>query len=105
MYTVEWQKRGLSHIHILPWLEVKIRPDSINKFVRTELSDSNLDPALYEIIQKTIIHGDFGYINKSFPRMLNGTGTKKYPRCFQKETHTGEDGYPQYRRFPEEGGT
>ncbi|GFX07198.1 uncharacterized protein TNCV_2424031 [Trichonephila clavipes] len=33
------------------------------------------------------------------------TAQKKYPRCFQKETQTGEDGYPQYRRrSPEDGG-
>ncbi|GFQ81295.1 uncharacterized protein TNCT_709711 [Trichonephila clavata] len=30
---------------------------------------------------------------------------KKYPRCFRKETQTGEDGYPQNRRrSPENGG-
>ncbi|GFU82926.1 ATP-dependent DNA helicase [Trichonephila clavipes] len=52
-----------------------------------------------------MIHGPCGRINKSSPCMLNGNCTKKYPRCFQKETQTGEDGYPQYRRrSPEDGG-
>ncbi|GFX95421.1 ATP-dependent DNA helicase [Trichonephila clavipes] len=33
------------------------------------------------------------------------TAERKYLRCFQKETQTGEDGYPQYhRRSPEDGG-
>ncbi|GFV23891.1 ATP-dependent DNA helicase [Trichonephila clavipes] len=33
------------------------------------------------------------------------TAQKKYAGCFRKETQTGEDGYPQYRRkSPEDGG-
>ncbi|GFQ95232.1 ATP-dependent DNA helicase [Trichonephila clavata] len=105
MYTVEWQKRGLPHAHILLWLEDKIRPESIDEIICAELPDSNIDPALYEIIRTTMIHGPCGHINKSSPCMLNGKCTKKYPRCFRKETQTGEDGYPQYRRrSPENGG-
>ncbi|GFQ85636.1 ATP-dependent DNA helicase [Trichonephila clavata] len=105
MYTVEWQKRGLPHVHILLWLEDKIRPESIDEVICAELPDSNVDPALYEIIRTTMIHGPCGHINKSSTCMLNGKCTKKYPRCFRKETQTGEDGYPQYRRrSPENGG-
>ncbi|GFV64343.1 ATP-dependent DNA helicase [Trichonephila clavipes] len=75
MYTVEWQKRGLPHVHILLWLKDKIRPESIDKVICAELPDSKLDPALYEIIRST------------------------------KETQTGEDGYPQFRRrSPEDAG-
>ncbi|GFW00168.1 ATP-dependent DNA helicase [Trichonephila clavipes] len=85
-------------------LKDKIRPESIDKVICAELLDSKLDPALYEIIRSTMIHGPCGYINKSSPCMLNGNCTKKYPRFFQKETQTGEDGYPQYRRSPEDGG-
>ncbi|GFY04397.1 ATP-dependent DNA helicase [Trichonephila clavipes] len=105
MYTVEWQKRGLPHVHIILWLKDKIRPESIDKVICAELPDSKLDPSLYEIIRTTMIHGPCGHINKNSPRMLNGNCTKKYPRCFQKETQTGEDGYSQYRRrSPDDGG-
>ncbi|GFQ99776.1 ATP-dependent DNA helicase [Trichonephila clavata] len=86
-------------------LEIKIRPESIDEVICAELPDSNIDPALYEIIRTTMIHGPCGHINKSSPCMLNGKCTKKYPRCFWKETQTGEDGYPQNRRrSPENGG-
>ncbi|GFV27688.1 ATP-dependent DNA helicase [Trichonephila clavipes] len=82
-----------------------IRPESIKKVICAELPDSKLDPALYEIIRTTMIHSPRGHINKSSPCMLNGNCTKKYPRCFRKETQTGEDRYPQYRRrSPEDGG-
>ncbi|GFU67565.1 ATP-dependent DNA helicase [Trichonephila clavipes] len=77
MYTVEWQKRGLPHIHILLWLKEKIRPESIDKVICAELPDSKLDPALYEIIRTTMIHGPCRHINPSSPCILNGNCTKK----------------------------
>ncbi|GFQ98605.1 ATP-dependent DNA helicase [Trichonephila clavata] len=76
MYTVEWQKRGLPHVHIHLWLEDKIRPESIDEVICAELPDSNIDPALYEIIRTTMIHGPYGHINKSSPCMLNDKCTK-----------------------------
>ncbi|GFW40731.1 helitron_like_N domain-containing protein [Trichonephila clavipes] len=76
MYTVEWQKRGLAHVHILLWLKDKTRPESIDKVICAELTDSKLDPALYEIIRTTMIHSPCGYINKSSPCMLNVNCTK-----------------------------
>ncbi|XP_044575150.1 uncharacterized protein LOC123258957 [Cotesia glomerata] len=80
MYTIEWQKRGLPHVHILLWLEEKIRSESVDQIISAELPDPNLDPDLFEIIKSTMIHGP----------------------C---ETVTGDDGYPQYRRqSPADGG-
>ncbi|XP_044591486.1 uncharacterized protein LOC123269716 [Cotesia glomerata] len=52
-----------------------------------------------------MIHGPCGDFNFSSPCMLAGVCTKRYPRPFLKETQTGEDGYPKYRRrSPEDGG-
>ncbi|XP_074108441.1 uncharacterized protein LOC141533449 [Cotesia typhae] len=105
MYTVEWQKRGLPHVHILLWLEEKIRPDSIDEVIRAELPDPDQDQTLHEIIKSTMIHGPCGVFNFSSPCMLADVCTKRYPRPFLKETQTGEDGYPKYRRrSPEDGG-
>ena len=39
MYSVEWQKRGLPHTHILVWLQNKIRPDQIDSIISAELPD------------------------------------------------------------------
>ena len=33
LYTIEWQKRGLPHAHILIWLQTRIRPDQIDDVV------------------------------------------------------------------------
>ncbi|GBM79769.1 hypothetical protein AVEN_229696-1 [Araneus ventricosus] len=31
MYSIEWQKGGLPHAHILIWLKVKIRPRDVDR--------------------------------------------------------------------------
>ncbi|GFW31918.1 helitron_like_N domain-containing protein [Trichonephila clavipes] len=92
------QKSHNRHDIIARAFRVKIRPESIDKVICAELSDSNLDPAPNEIIRTTMIHSPCGHFNKSSSCMLNGTCTKKYPRGFRKETQRREDGHPQYRR-------
>ncbi|CAE1318267.1 unnamed protein product [Acanthosepion pharaonis] len=52
MYTVEWQKRGLPHAHILLWLNDKVDANKIDDFISAEIPDLALDPFLHEIIKK-----------------------------------------------------
>lgn len=37
VYSVEWQKRGLPHCHILLWLQTKIQPAEIDKIISDEI--------------------------------------------------------------------
>ena len=105
MYTVEWQKRGLPHAHILLWLKVKIRPNQIDDIVCAELPDEDLDPVLFEVIKTQMVHGPCGKYNPKSPCMANGKCSKKYPKPFIANTQTGENGYPMYRRrMPDHGG-
>lgn len=39
MLSVEWQKRGLPHIHVLIWLKTKIMPNQIDDIISAELPD------------------------------------------------------------------
>jgi len=39
MYTVEWQKRGLPHAHILLWLTVRLDPNKIDSVITAEIPD------------------------------------------------------------------
>lgn len=98
MYSVEWQKRGLPHAHILIWLIDKIRPDEIDAIISAEIPDPSNDPELYEIVKKNMIHGPCGNLNKNSPCMIEGKCSKRYPRPLLADTITGDDGYPQYRR-------
>lgn len=52
VYTIEFQKRGLPHAHILLFLELtdKIRSvDQVDKFISAEIPDQFVDPYLYEL--------------------------------------------------------
>lgn len=39
MYSIEWQKRGLPHVHILIWLYERIHSNQIDLFISAELPD------------------------------------------------------------------
>ena len=98
MYSIEWQKRGLPHAHILIWLIEKITPDQIDQIISAEIPDVDVDPDLFEVVTKNMIHGPCGSLNMNSPCMSDGKCTKRYPRDLLAETITGNDGYPLYRR-------
>ncbi|UYV63474.1 hypothetical protein LAZ67_2004170 [Cordylochernes scorpioides] len=105
MYSVEWQKRGLPHAHIIVWLANKLRPTQIDSVICAEFPDPIQDPLLYNIVVKNMIHGPCGEYNPVSPFMKNSSCSKKYPKQFLLETQTNENGYPLYRRrAPEAGG-
>ncbi|GBN09155.1 hypothetical protein AVEN_240526-1 [Araneus ventricosus] len=98
MYTIEWQKRGLPHVHILIWLKDSSHVHRVYDFISAEILNPQEDPDLFFIVKKQMVHGTCGSINPRSPCMKDGICTKRYPRLFLKETQTGQDGYPLYRR-------
>ena len=105
MYSIEWQKRGLPHAHILIWLMKKLRPNQIDNVISAEIPNSTQDNFLFEIVVKNMLHGPCGNLNRNSACMVDGKCSKKYPRNLIQETKTGEDGYPVYRRRkPGDGG-
>ncbi|XP_063907387.1 uncharacterized protein LOC135125669 [Zophobas morio] len=98
MYSVEWQKRGLPHAHILIWLVDKIRPNEIDSIISAEIPHETVDPKLHAVFTKHMIHGPCGLFNYNSPCMVDGKCSKRYPRDLLAETITGNDGYPLYRR-------
>ena len=107
MFSVEWQKRGLPHAHILIWLRKKIRPNTIDKCISAEFPNADEDPELYNIVRKQMVHGPCGTLNRNSPWLKYGKDreVKEFPKKLMRETHSGEDGYPKYRRrSPDDGG-
>jgi len=103
--TIEFQKRGLPHAHILVWLPDKIHPTEIDDIISAEIPNPDLDPELFRIVTKHMIHGPCGHLNPQSPCMKDGKCSKNYPRQLLQETQTGNDGYPLYRRRgPNDGG-
>ena len=109
VYTVEYQKRILPHVHILLCLEnhhAFTEPEQIDNIICAELPDQGLDPdgSLTEIVKKVMVHGPCGTQHPHCPCMQRKypgaplTCSKYYPRDFYDITIINEDGYPTYRR-------
>ena len=107
LYSIEWQKRGLPHCHLLLWLsaEHRITPDRIDNVICAEIPDPSVDPELHQIVMSNMVHGPCGCINPNSPCMQDGRCSKKYPKQYIAETQLGADSYPLYRRSsPDNGG-
>ena len=102
VYTIEFQKRGLPHAHILLILadEDKPRdPSQYDTIVSAEIPDRLDNPRLYNIVKRCMIHGPCGLAKKIAPCMRDGNCSKKYTKEFSSITTTANDGYPIYRRM------
>ena len=107
LYSIEWQKRGLPHCHLLLWLsaEHRVTPDKIDSVICAEIPDPSVDPELHQIVMSNMVHGPCGCINPNSPCMQDGRCSKKYPKQYMAETQLGADSYPLYRRnSPDNGG-
>ncbi|XP_010668306.1 uncharacterized protein LOC104885311 [Beta vulgaris subsp. vulgaris] len=103
-YVVEFQKRGLPHAHLLlimrPSYKIK-EPNVFDKFISAEIPDES-NPHLRKIILSHMMHSPCGTANPECPCMKHksspGACKYGYPKAFQEETSTHENGFPLYRR-------
>ncbi|XP_024981688.1 uncharacterized protein LOC112518279 [Cynara cardunculus var. scolymus] len=73
IYTIEFQKRGLSHAHILLFLDSKSKNPSgehIDRIITTEIPDANIDPDGFNVVNKFMIHGPCGDLYSRSPCMV-----------------------------------
>ena len=104
MYSIEWQKRGLPHCHLLLWMKEKIKAEDVDKIISAEIPDPKEDPKLHDIVMSHMVHGPCGHYNRDSPCMVDNKCSKQFPKPFMKETQHGTDGYPSYRRRKGEDG-
>ena len=103
VYSIEFQKRGLPHAHILIVLQTKDKfsnAQCIDRFVKAEIPSVNVNPRLREIVLRCMMHGPCGFENLKAPCMEDGKCKKMFPKDFQEETKLNVEGYPSYRRRP-----
>ena len=108
LWVVEFQKRGLPHVHILVILKDQYRPntrDIIDQIVTAELPPSPLQPGidddekarrkpLWDLVLSNMIHGPCGNFC-----IDNGKCTKRFPKPFLNETIIDiSTSHPTYRR-------
>lgn len=101
VYVIEFQKRGLPHLHSLFWLEEEYQlrtPEAVDHVIRAEIPDKTVNARLYGIIMSNNIHGPCGKLNPECVCMENGECKKNFPKCYQESTDTSGDGYPKYQR-------
>ncbi|XP_076935450.1 uncharacterized protein LOC143602118 [Bidens hawaiensis] len=101
VYTVEFQKRGLPHCHILLWVNPSciIRDVSeIDNFISAEIPDPSIDPHLYNIVTELMIHGPCGLLIPNSPCMVSGSCSKSFPKHYEPETSFDDNGCVHYRR-------
>ena len=93
--VVEFQKRGLPHIHILIILDkndAMKNCDEYDKIVSAEIPDPEKTPVLYERVMSHMIH----FHTKQC--WTDNTCSKYFPKDYADQTTTQEDGYPIYKR-------
>ncbi|XP_074353413.1 uncharacterized protein LOC141692437 [Apium graveolens] len=101
VYTVEFQKRWLSHAHIVLWLadaDKLLTTEDIDNVISTEIPDKIADPEGYKAVSQLMIHGPCGEVNPKCPCMFNGRCTKLYLKPFSDYTIIDVNGYALYRR-------
>ncbi|KAG5556067.1 hypothetical protein RHGRI_006626 [Rhododendron griersonianum] len=100
-YVIEFQKRGLPHVHLLLVLKKGFKLNSAAKFdefISAEIPDKDKYPHLYAMVIRHMMHGPCGELNGANVCMKKGKCKNHYPRQFAEETLLATDGYPIYRR-------
>ncbi|GKB49987.1 hypothetical protein Tco_0900740 [Tanacetum coccineum] len=101
VYTIEFQKRGLPHCHILLWLEAQDKlttTGKIDKYISSEIPNKDDDPELYQLVTDHMMHGPCGADNPSCPCTVDYKCTKKFPKQFNESTVIDDSGYAIYKR-------
>jgi hypothetical protein len=105
-WTIEYQKRGLPHVHIL--LVQKHSEDKaktgpqIDLMVSAEIPNKQIDKPLYDAVCAYMIHGPCGDYDPNCPCMKNekcpGKCYRFFPFEYCQETVADNKGYPVYMR-------
>lgn len=98
VYTIEYQKRGMPHAHILVTLHPDFKPvdgPSIDRLISAELPDEALNKELYDLVNKFMRHGPC-----RVGLCLNDEGvcSKGFPKNNRTVTTLQANSYPFYRR-------
>lgn len=98
---VEFQKSGLSHVHILLIIEQGYKITTTNhfdNFISAELLDKEEFSLLHNLVVNHMMHGPCGRNNPINLWMKDGQCKSHYPKPFSNKSVQGKDRYPIYKR-------
>ncbi|XP_019188939.1 PREDICTED: uncharacterized protein LOC109183302 [Ipomoea nil] len=101
IYTIEFQKRGLPHAHILLFLQGTsdfANPAFMDRIISAEIPDKLADNEYYKAVEEFMLHGPCGVARSNSPCMVNGKCSKHFPKRYIDASQFDQDGYPLYRR-------
>lgn len=99
--TIEFQKRGLPHVHIILFMHPEDKPTTardIDRIISAEIPNEQEDPTLFAAVEAYMMHGPCGQANRNSPCMKGGKScSKHFPKSFTTRTSIDE-GFPHYKR-------
>ncbi|XP_019184363.1 PREDICTED: ATP-dependent DNA helicase PIF1-like [Ipomoea nil] len=94
IYTIEFQKRGLPHAHILLFLQGTsyfANPAFMDTIISAEIPDKLMDIEYYKAVEEFMLHGPCGVARSNSPCMVNGKCSKHFPRRYIDASHFDQD--------------
>ncbi|XP_071726944.1 uncharacterized protein [Rutidosis leptorrhynchoides] len=101
IYIIEFQKRGLPHVHMLIWLIAAHKcktPAAIDDIITAEIPSEKDDPEGFRAVTEYMLHGPCGGHHMNAPCIIDRQCSKHFPKPYYAETTIDEDGYANYRR-------
>ncbi|XP_071708683.1 uncharacterized protein [Rutidosis leptorrhynchoides] len=101
IYIIEFQKRGLPHVHMLIWPTADFKcktPEDIDDIISAEIPSKTQDPNAYKAVTEYMLHGACGGNILDAPCIIDKKCSKHFPKPYNAETTIDEDGYAHYRR-------
>ncbi len=97
VHTIEFQKCGLPHIHLLIFLDPEDKicsPADADSVSCAQIPDPETHPILHEVVTKCMVHGPCDNRCKG----PDGRCTKNFWKEFNEQTEFTTDGYPNLAR-------
>jgi hypothetical protein len=94
LYTIEFQKYGLPHAHIVVFLQPQSKLctlEDINSLMSSEFPTDNND--LLELIKTYMVYTPYSVLNLTAYCMVNGACSKGFLKPLRQETGITEDSY------------
>lgn len=99
IYTIEFQKHGLPHCHLLIFLAQEswmLTPEDIDSAISAQWPDPNTQPKLFDTLKWCMVHSPCSTMNQLAWCMDKGQCTKHFPKPFTDCTTLDDNSYPWY---------